>query len=319
MLVGEDMSKRIPFVTIIMSTYNGHKYIREQLESLVDQKGVTINLVVRDDGSCDDTISIIESFDGKFNHIAVVQESNVGATASFHCAAKLALETQPPTEYYAFCDQDDIWMKDKIISGIAAIDKMDNSKPNMYFTNLMMTNNDGEHLGMLLDDNLVSTQHDTALAAICTYGCTCIFNRTALKKFCQLDESLRYVYHDNWLYSVCSFLGNVVYDRQSHIYYRQTGHNVSGQKKVGGAAWIQRFEKLWKLKDDKRIYESIAIGLLDSFKNELPKEDIYFLNLMTTYRSNIKARLLLLNSKRLRTSKLSKNVCIIGRILLGYL
>lgn len=306
-------------VTIIMSTYNGHEYIKQQLDSIVVQKGVSINLFVRDDGSSDNTVAIVDSYRESFNWVKIVKEDNIGATASFHRAAKLAMETLPATDYYAFCDQDDVWQEDKIISGIEQIAEMDSQKPNMYFSNLMMVNNEGVRLGILLDDDLVSTRHETVLAAICTYGCTCVFNRTALEKFCQLNESLRYIYHDNWLYSVCGFLGTVIYDSQPHIYYRQTGNNVSGQKKVGGGIWIQRLMKLKTIKNDKRIYESIAVGLLECFESELACEDVLFLRQIKNYRSNLRSRLILLTSKRLRTQKMSKNICILGRILLGKL
>lgn len=305
-------------VTIIMSTYNGTKYLKEQLDSLLNQQGVSINLFVRDDGSKDDTIKLLNLYADKFNSMKIIPEDNIGATASFHRAAKLAFE-DVETEYYAFCDQDDIWLSDKLLSGIRIIGKEKRNRPNLYFSNLMMVDNSGNLLGNLLDDRVVSCKRYNALASIGTYGCTCVFNRSALEMFCRLDESKNYIYHDNWLYSVCVFLGSAFYDKESHIRYRQTGENVSGNKKIGVAVWVGRLKTLFRLKSDKRIYESIAKELLANFDKELQPDDKEFLTCVANYRNSFKEKWKLLISKRMRTSSVSKNVCIIGRIILGRL
>ena len=302
-------------VTVIMSTYNGQKNIIEQLESLLNQRDVKINLLIRDDGSNDDTVSIINSYVDKFNKLVVICENNIGATLSFHRAAELALKKCEETDYYAFCDQDDIWLDDKLITGIKAISNDSYKKPNLYFSNLMMMNNNKELIGMLIDDNLVSVSKSNALAAIYTYGCTCIFNRVALEKFCELNKELRYIYHDNWMYAVCIFLGSGHYDNDAHIRYRQTGENVSGEKKQGIKLWIHRFQLLFKFKEEKRIYESISKGLLECFVNEMDADDVCFLNLICNYRNNLYAKIKLLFSNKMKTKSLQKNICIFGRIL----
>lgn len=305
-------------LTVLMSTYNGSKYIEQQLESLINQVGVIINLIVRDDGSQDNTVSILEKYKSKFNTLTIYAEKNVGATASFYKLLKYALSAKK-TEYYAYCDQDDIWLENKLIVGIKNIENFDKSKPNLYFSNLMMMNNDGQLLGMLLDDKAISCNRSNALASIGTYGCTCIFNHVALEKISALNEVSHYIYHDNWTYSVCVFLGNVYYDSNSYIRYRQTGQNVSGTKKTGIANWINRISKLFKLKEDKRIYESIAFNLKELFDDELSDDDRVLLNQICTYRENFKNKVKLVFSKKMRTDRFSKNVCIIGRILLGVL
>lgn len=305
-------------LTVLMSTYNGSKYIEQQLESLISQTGVLINLIVRDDGSHDNTISILEKYKSKFNTLTIYAEKNIGATASFYKLLEYALLSKK-TEYYAYCDQDDIWLADKLINGINAIENFDSSKPNLYFSNLMMMNNDKELLGMLLDDKAISSNRSNALASIGTYGCTCIFNRVALEKISQLDEASHYIYHDNWTYSVCVFLGNVYYDSNSYIRYRQTGENVSGTKKTGVANWLNRISKIFKLKNDKRIYESIASNLIELFDDDLRDDDKVLLNQICTYREDFKNKIRLVFSKRMKTNRFSKNVCIIGRILLGVL
>lgn len=305
-------------VTVIMSTYNGSEFIREQLNSLTKQQCVEINLVIRDDGSKDDTVEIIKSYSSKFNNIIVEQGENLGATLSFYEAANIALSQSELTEYYAFCDQDDIWLDNKLINGIKNI-KNNMEEPSLYFSNLRMINNKKENIGLLLDDKIVSKDRYNALASIQTYGCTCVFNRLALEKFIKITDEKKYIYHDNWMFSICAFLGYIYYDKEAYINYRQTGKNVSGDKKRGIELLKQRILKIRRLKNDEKIYESIAYELLKNFYNELRDEDKIFLTMIRDYRKNIVYKIKLIFLKRLKTNSISKNICIIGRILLNSL
>lgn len=313
-----DASKKIYDVTVIMSTYNGEEYIQEQLDSLCCQEHVSINLVVRDDGSSDCTVNVIENYREKFNDLKIVNGENIGATASFHCAAKIA-NNSFNTKYYAFCDQDDIWEKDKLIRAIEKLEQLDNKKPTLYFSNLMMVNNSLKKIGMLLDDNIVSSDKQNPLSSICTYGCTCVFNDITLKKFVCLDEKNQFIYHDNWIYAVAVFLGNVFYDENSFILYRQTGNNVSGEKKKGFSLWWDRVNRLLHLSNEPRMYEAISINLLSNFNNELVDEDKKLLGLITNYRNSFIDRLKLIFTTRMYTKKFSKNICILGRIFVNRL
>lgn len=305
-------------VTVIMSTYNGEEYIVEQLNSLMRQINISIYLLVRDDGSSDNTVNIIKKYQSVFAGMIIFEENNIGATKSFHRAAKLAYENFQ-TDYYSFCDQDDIWEDEKLIKAIKELEKTDSYRPAMYFSNLMMVNNSKEKLGMLLDDSIVSKSRKNPMAAIYTYGCTCVFNSIALNKFICLKDRYQYIYHDNWLYSICVFLGTVIYDNKSYILYRQTGKNVSGEKKTGIMEWLNRMIKLKYLSGDKRIYESIAINLLAEFINDLYNEDIILLKEISNYRFKLSDKFKLIFNKRMYTKKLSKNICILGRICINRL
>ena len=128
-------------VTVIMSTYNGSSYLASQLESLLVQKDVAIRLFVRDDGSSDDTVQILQRYAHRFLSLDIVEGENLGATESFHVASQLALEKNDPADYYAFCDQDDIWLENKLSIAVNQLSKITSDKPLLYFSNLMMVNN----------------------------------------------------------------------------------------------------------------------------------------------------------------------------------
>lgn len=307
-------------VTVIMSTYNGSKYIKNQLDSLCLQKSVSIKLFVRDDGSSDNTVDIIELYRDKFELLKIVCEENIGATASFYRAAKMVdVDRNFDSDYYAFCDQDDIWLNVKLKTAIDKLQKNDSSKPILYYSNLMMMNNNNELLGMLIDNRNVPGSRYNALSAINTYGCTCVFNKIALDKFCRIQSKREFIYHDNWMYSVCSFLGMTYYDNSSYIKYRQTGSNVSGEKKTGLSLWKYRISKIFSLKQDNHLYENIAAELIDDFSDELQTYDIKLLTCIRNYRKSFRDKIYLLTTSRMKTGNVSKNVCVIGRILLNAL
>jgi rhamnosyltransferase len=194
------------------------------------------------------------------------------------------------------------------------------TEPALYFSNLMMVDKENNQLlGMLLDDRAISKSKENAMSALFTYGCTCVFNHKALEAFTRISDSRKYIYFDDWMFAVCVFNGSVYYDSESHIRYRQTGENVSGEKKFGFGLWLQRFGKLFRLNKDMRIRESIAIELIDKFEKELTETDLKFLEMIADYRRKFSHKINLIFSKRMRTNSKMRNICTVGRIVIGHL
>lgn len=96
-------------IAILLSTYNGEKFIKKQIDSLIAQTFSNWKLYIRDDGSTDKTISIIEEICESDNRIFLYKETNIGVKASF-----LSLLSRVEADYYFFCDQDDFWYDNKI-------------------------------------------------------------------------------------------------------------------------------------------------------------------------------------------------------------
>lgn len=105
-------------VAVVMSTYNGQAYLREQLDSLLRQT-LPVDVYVRDDGSNDATVAILDEYAHAHECIHVYKDINLGCTKSFLMALDLAPAFY---DYYAFCDQDDIWLEDKIERAVEALD-----------------------------------------------------------------------------------------------------------------------------------------------------------------------------------------------------
>ena len=117
-------------VAVLISTYNGEKYLEEQLNSILNQTYKNIEIVIRDDGSKDSTINIIKKYQEKYDNIILKEGTNVGFIKSFFQLLAFA-----NADYYAFCDQDDSWLENKIELAVRALNEVDNSKPNMVFGN----------------------------------------------------------------------------------------------------------------------------------------------------------------------------------------
>ena len=127
-------------VQVLLSTYNGEKYLKEQIESILKQKEVDKKLIVRDDGSSDSTIKILEEISNKNKKIIFYKGKNIGPARSFMELLKKSEEA----DYYSFADQDDIWEENKIIS---AINKLNNiNEPELYLSALGIVNESLENI-----------------------------------------------------------------------------------------------------------------------------------------------------------------------------
>lgn len=301
-------------VCVLMSTYNGEKYIRDQIDSVLIQDGVNVKIVIRDDGSTDKTVSIISDYASKYDNIILLKEHNCGAEESFNQLCRYALDNEK-SDYYAFCDQDDVWDRDKLVIAVNQLKKFDNNKPNLYFSNLKMVDEKLNFMNNLYENHSVFINKSKTLVQIFTYGCTCVFNRTALDYYCRPEQQLSF--HDNWLYCICSYLGNVFYDPNGLIKYRQHEKNLSGHHSQGASLLMNRIRRLFKgnLGHD---FEIMANQLL-LFENEINTEYIPIIKHVANYRQDFRSRLALLFSRDYKTGNFIKDLCIRYRIMFNSL
>ncbi len=210
-------------VLVLLSTYNGGKYLEEQLNSIAAQRDADPALLIRDDGSSDGTRRILERFRARNAAVRVTEGENLGACASF-----LRLLAQAPLEYdyYAFSDQDDVWNEGKLRAAVQTLEREDMNKPALYFCGQTVT-----------DENLVPVythraHPERSVRANCIFnqmsGCTAVWNRALMEKLKKYQPRLSFG-HDVWVYRVCAALGGVIRaDQQPYILYRQHKNNVVG-------------------------------------------------------------------------------------------
>lgn len=218
-------------VQILMSTYNGARYIRTQLESIVRQTVEDKTLLIRDDGSTDNTVDILREYQEKFSWIEVYQGNNLGVQKSFF---ELIEKSDPMAEYVAFADQDDEWLPEKLERAVGKLEMLHLNKkkriPLLYCGSQIMVNDQLQPIDVNVSRAVRKPAFGNALVQnICT-GCTAVINQelATLIRDNMPTEIDAIVMHDWWLYLTASCFGEVYYDDVPYIRYRQHGKNTHG-------------------------------------------------------------------------------------------
>jgi len=301
-------------VCVLMSTYNGEKYLAEQLDSILSQRGVNIKLLIRDDGSKDSTNAIIESYINNSPEIIHLHKGeNVGFAKSFTLLLQMGYEMFPECEYFAFADQDDVWLEDKLYSALSKLQNKSKELPITYCSNTTLVRKDLSVIGDCWKPQDVKLSKERALIKSFATGCTMVFNRCAVKIYItHIPQELKV--HDFYMYQLCMFLGKVIFDEKSHILYRQHGNNQIGKKNFK--------EKLWnKLKygdnSKEHVLEKQNYYLLKALKDLLSIEDISLISKVAFYRMNIWTRLNLLFDLRISHIRLEQEIMYLLKIIKG--
>jgi len=212
-------------VQILMSTYNGEKYLEEQLNSILWQDYPEIYLLIRDDGSVDRTIDIVKKYAKENDRISYYQGKNIGVIKSFF---DLLQKADPSMDFYALSDQDDVWKNNKISRAIEALNGIKHL-PLLYCCDTILVDDNLQPMDTKISKPIMKPAFGNALVEnICT-GCTCVFNRE-LRNMAITEIPENIVMHDWWLYLCASRFGSVIYDRNAYIYYRQHQGNVIGAR-----------------------------------------------------------------------------------------
>lgn len=222
-------------IDILLATYNGERYIAEQLDSLMRQTWPDFRVLARDDGSTDSTRDILKQYAAAYpNRIVLCEDhDNRGVIANF---AELMRRSQAP--YLMLCDQDDVWLPGKVHTTFAALKRLERKHggdtPLLVHTDLQVVNealetiapsflkqahlHTGHTLGQLLLKNNVT-------------GCTALFNRPLLEKALPIPSAC--MMHDWWLALVAAAFGHAAFLPRADILYRQHSNNVAGQIRYG--------------------------------------------------------------------------------------
>lgn len=291
-------------VIVLLSTFNGQQYLVEQLDSLLAQHSVELEILVRDDGSTDSTIEILSHYQGR-NLLRFVAGPNVGPARSFLALTQLAGDA----DYYALCDQDDVWDSDKLSIAIDLLSQMDPSRPHLYHSAVRLVDERLETLegrsgrSFFTPPNLLS-----ALVLNSAAGCTMVFNR-ALLELVRTSRSVQPSMHDAWILRVCMACGGgVISDRDPHLSYRQHANNA-----IGGAHTLigranRRFETL---RTRQRLRENDALNILECYGDSLSEENRDVVGHVAYYRRSLRNTLALLFSPKLRFPSLEHRLSFI--------
>lgn len=285
-------------IAILISTYNGEKYIQELLTSIFSQTYKNIEVIVRDDLSTDNTVKILEN--NNDNILLLSSEKNLGVINSFETLLNYALENTN-SKYFMFCDQDDIWEEDKVESTLKKM--LDMSKENinkkiLVHTDLTIVN---EKL-IVINKSMMNYTHvnptlnslNRLLIQNTITGCTVMINRQLAQKCLPIPNNC--IMHDWWIGLVASEFGEIGYVEKSTIKYRQHDNNVIG---------VQSFNLFYIIK----MYFGYTFSLdahclqakefLNRYKKDLSTEKIELLENLIYFEkeSFIKKRFILIKNR----------------------
>lgn len=244
-------------VCVMLSTYNGEKFLQEQMDSILKQKGVKLKILIRDDGSLDTTRKLLQDYSNQYPEavkwINPNEHTNLGFSGSFFTLLKYALEYLGDwAEYYAFSDQDDVWLEQKLFVACKQLEKY-KEEPALYFCMKKIVDENLQELGKDIDfyfDDFTNIVQWTCTNAS---GCSQVMNRKLAELFeIQKLEETNYI-HDSFIYrlAVCANF-KIICDRDKYIMYRQHGENTIGA--IHRKSIIEKFQSAMKLFKKREHY-----------------------------------------------------------------
>lgn len=298
-------------VVILLSTYNGEKFLQSQLDSLYAQTYPNIRILVRDDGSSDSTREILEAEQSNGLVELVGADRNLGPALSFFELLRHAGLSQ---EYVAFCDQDDIWLPNKIRHAISALETVPAGQPAMYCSRLEIVDEQLNHLGLTVMPRQCG--FGNALVENVAVGCTMMLNRKAAALVLENLPSKVYI-HDWWCYLVISCFGKVVYDPSPDIKYRQHGGNTIGLARNAYGQFKRKFNRFFAQGRRELWCSDQASVFKEIFDSQLPVREKLILEKFIGARSSYIGRLRLALSSEVWRQKPLDNLILRLLILLG--
>lgn len=258
-----------------MATYNGEKFLAQQIESIQKQTFKEWNLLIRDDGSSDKTCDIIRNFTAKDSRIRFINENehhNLGVIKSF-----FTLVNYEVADFYFFSDQDDVWLPEKLSVSLEAAKHKASDVPLLVYTDLKVVN---QELNILQDSMIRAQSHhaNTTLLPELTEntvtGGTMMINHALAEKWFTPNDILM---HDWFLALLAASLGEIIYLDLPTQLYRQHDNNVLGARTMDKRFKILRegpksiFTRYWKLIHDSQKQASLIV---DKYGDIMTADDL---------------------------------------------
>jgi glycosyltransferase involved in cell wall biosynthesis len=243
-----------PRVAVLLSTYNGERYLTEQLDSLHRQSYKNFDLYVRDDGSSDSTLNILRMFAAEIPIKAIESGANVGVVRSFFNLLESAGDHY---DFYAFCDQDDVWHEDKLKCAVELLGRSNQAIPQLYCCRLEYVSSTLEHLAYSRIPKKIGLGN--AIVENVVTGCTAVFNANA-RYLVMNHKPQGALMHDWWMYLLISVFGEVIYDSRVLIKYRQHSSNTVGAATTFWDDYQRRFKRFFSNRRDGALNLSLQLA-----------------------------------------------------------
>ena len=259
-------------IDILLATYNGSKYLHEQLDSILSQSYGNINVIIRDDGSSDNTVMIINEYEEKDNRVKLLNDNlgNLGFVRNFE-----ELMKNSTSEYLMFSDQDDIWYNNKVETSytrIKAIEEINGkSCPILVHTNSRIMNYETRTKSLFISNCAKNSSFENSFFNFFVQGSTMLINGSLKRE--ALPFSKEVYLHDRYLHLIAEFIGIRSYIDVPTMDYRQHSNNEIGSS-VNVIDKIKN-KRYFNLKDRELLIflDNTYSAKLDEIKKE--KMDAY--------------------------------------------
>ena len=255
-------------IDILLATYNGEKYIREQIESILNQTYKNINLIISDDNSKDGTREILKEYEKKDDRVKLYfQEKNLGYIKNFEFLLK-----KVGNDYYMLSDQDDVWLQQKVEKTMETLEK---ENADLVFGDLEVVNENLKTIYpsfgdfMLLNRKIKKciNSYEVNYLYNCVTGCTMLSKKEYIKKILPIPSESKYIVHDHWIGIMVALNGKLAYMPEKYIKYRQHGNNQIGTEKIS-----HKFKKLDQVRE---LFIEVKLGVFGTYvknNDRFPKE-----------------------------------------------
>ena len=286
---------------IFMAPYNGEKYLKEQIDSILNQTYKDWRLLVRDDGSTDRTVAIINEYVSRYKDKIILIEDNINAGGAKYNFFEIMKRSS--SDYIMFADQDDVWERDKVSHAynyiVRAEKKNGTHIPLLLYSDLKVADSSLK----IMDTSMFRMQKlDRSKIRFKDYlvqnnatGCTVIFNRE-LRELCSVMPSAA-IMHDWWLALIAAAFGRVYYMASKDILYRQHGNNTEGAKNLKSLTYLL-----------KRVFgrSEIKKNLMDTYSQAEAFGAVFGSKLNRENKEILSAYISLKNSKKLKKYSIIK-------------
>ncbi|MBT3504613.1 MAG: glycosyltransferase family 2 protein [Piscirickettsiaceae bacterium] len=280
-----------PMICILMSTYNGEKFLTEQLQSIEDQTHKNWRLVISDDGSSDNTLAIAKQFQQKWGNdrLEIRQGPQQGFCQNF---LSMACDSDIRADLYAFSDQDDIWMADKLARAVAYFKASNESQlPRAYGSRTQIVDEALSPLGFSPEFTMPSSFRNALVQSIAG-GNTQVFNQATKQLFEQAGRQ-KVVSHDWWLYQIVKGAGGIFYyDPSPSLLYRQHSNAIVG----ANSSFRSKIKRIFYVFNGRfKNWNDINYAALCNIRHLLTKDSQDILDIFGTFRNaHLKDRVRLL-------------------------
>lgn len=279
-------------VDILLATYNGERFLREQIDSLLSQTYQNIRILIRDDGSTDGTISIVREYEKQHpDKVKFITDDKKGGSSAKNFFLLCSYAT---SEYAMFCDQDDFWLPNKVKVTLEKMrseeEKIGADRPILVFSEYSVVDENLKLLPVKESHNQVAAYKlDLPNLLVQNYvtGCLAMVNRALYTKMGVYTEAIQM--HDWWAALISVSLGTLLHLPEKTMLYRQHGGNVVGAVDVKSFAYRLERIKDPKTRKSKEVYRAQAQVFLERYGDILgEKENRVFSDFLHMYESRWK-------------------------------